>query len=97
MIVRYGIKLDETGGWTVYHVTSGIPAEVEGYLQIGLEFEDADDRADLLNTLDVLSRATTAQGHCRRARSTSPSCVRSARPSFTPRLRDGFVKRLDGH
>ena len=60
VLIRYDIKPDATGGWTVFDITTDLPAEVEGYIQIGLPFEDANDLADLLNTLDVLKRQTAA-------------------------------------
>jgi hypothetical protein len=48
MAARYDIQID-LDGWTVYDTTTGLPAEVNGMLQIGLSMEGADDLADLLN------------------------------------------------
>ena len=50
MAARYDIQTGRNG-WTVYDTTTGLPAEVNGMLQIGLSMEDADDLADLLNRL----------------------------------------------
>lgn len=54
MSARYDItdKISTTG-WSVYDTWTNMPAEVDGYAQIGLPFEDADDLADLLNRLHV--------------------------------------------
>jgi len=50
MAARYDIQTG-CNGWTVYDTTTGLPAEVNGMLQIGLSMEDADDLADLLNRI----------------------------------------------
>ncbi len=50
MAARYDIQTGRNG-WTVYDMTTGLPAEVNGMLQIGLSMQDADDLADLLNRL----------------------------------------------
>ena len=52
MAARYDIKPD-ANGWTVYDTTTDLPAEVNGFIQIGLSTDDADDLADLLNRLDI--------------------------------------------
>jgi hypothetical protein len=52
MATRYDIKPD-SNGWTVYDTTTHLPAEVNGFIQIGLSTDDADDLADLLNRLDI--------------------------------------------
>jgi hypothetical protein len=52
MATRYDIKPDPNG-WTVYDVTTHLPAEVNGCIQVGLTTDDADDLADLLNRLDI--------------------------------------------
>ena len=52
MAARYDIKPDGNG-WTVYDTTTRLAAEVNGFIQIGLSVEDADDLADLLNRLHV--------------------------------------------
>ena len=36
----------------VYDTITDLPAEVNGYIQVGLSTDDADDLADLLNRLD---------------------------------------------
>jgi len=50
MAARYDIQTGRNG-WNVYDTTTGLPAEVNGMLQIGLSMHDADDLADLLNRL----------------------------------------------
>ena len=57
MLIRYDIRPDP-GGWTIYDRTSDRIAEVETFEQVGLAHDDAEEIADLLNTLDVLRRAT---------------------------------------
>ena len=57
MLIRYDIRPDP-GGWTIYDRTSDQIAEVETFEQVGLAHDDAEEIADLLNTLDVLRRAT---------------------------------------
>ena len=52
MAARYDIKPDPNGS-TVYDTTTDLPAEVNGYIQVGLSTDDADDLADLLNRLDI--------------------------------------------
>jgi hypothetical protein len=60
MAARYDIKPD-SNGWTVYDTITDLPAEVNGYVQVGLSAEVADDLADLLNRLDV--EQSTAVSH----------------------------------
>jgi hypothetical protein len=50
MAARYDIKREDDG-WAVYDTTTGLPAEVNNVVQVGLSLEDADDLADLLNHL----------------------------------------------
>jgi len=50
MLIGYDIWPDP-GGWTIYDRTSDEPAEVESFEQVGLAHDDADEIADLLNTL----------------------------------------------
>jgi hypothetical protein len=52
MAARYDIKPD-SNGWTVYDTITDLPVEVNGYVQVGLSAEVADDLTDLLNRLDV--------------------------------------------
>jgi hypothetical protein len=51
MSVRYDIKDNGANGWDIHDVWTGLPAIINGYFQIGLSFEDADDLADALNHL----------------------------------------------
>lgn len=60
MVAPYDIRKEATG-WTVFDVVTGMPAEVNGYLQIEMSLEDADDLADLLNHL--ATEAETASSH----------------------------------
>jgi hypothetical protein len=57
MLIRYDIRPDPNG-WTIFDRTSDLAAEVETFEQVGLPRDDAEEIADLLNTLDVLKRAT---------------------------------------
>jgi hypothetical protein len=59
MAARYNIK-SEDDGWTVYDTTTGLPAEVNDVVQVGLSLEDADDLADLLNRLHAEQSARGA-------------------------------------
>jgi hypothetical protein len=52
MAARYDIQTDRNG-WTVYDTTTGLPAEVNGILQIDLSVEEAADLADFLNRLQA--------------------------------------------
>jgi hypothetical protein len=58
MIVRYDIRPD-ADGWTIFDRRTQKPAVIEGFVPVGLPFEDADDLADLLNTLAFVQRAVT--------------------------------------
>lgn len=52
MTARYDIKSDDNG-WTVYDTITQLLAEVNGFIQVGLSADDADDLADLSNRLDI--------------------------------------------
>ncbi|HEX8663409.1 MAG TPA: hypothetical protein VF744_05205 [Beijerinckiaceae bacterium] len=54
-LVRFDIRPDQDG-WTVYDRRTDRPATVEGHETVGLPRDEADDIADLLNTLAVLER-----------------------------------------
>jgi hypothetical protein len=60
MTARYHIRNDRSG-WTVYDTATGLPAEVNGMIQIGLVLDDADDLADLLSRLH--SEQSAAASH----------------------------------
>lgn len=50
---RYDMrKNDHDDYWTVFDISTGLPAEVNGNLMDALEMEEADDLVDLLNGLD---------------------------------------------
>ncbi len=59
MAARYNIKSDGTR-WTVFDSITGQPAEVNGFIQVGLSADDADDLADLLNRLRVEQSAVAS-------------------------------------
>ena len=54
-LVRYENSL-ESGGWTIYDRQTSEPATVEVPHTVGLAREDADEIADLLNTLTFNER-----------------------------------------
>jgi hypothetical protein len=54
-VVRYDIRPDRDG-WTIYDRETDRPASVEGHDTVGLAREDADEIADLLNTLALIQR-----------------------------------------
>jgi hypothetical protein len=56
MAARYDIK-PEGDSWTVYDTTTGLSAEVNDVVQVGLSLADADDLADLLNRLHAQQSA----------------------------------------
>ena len=58
MMVRFDLRPDRDG-WTIYDRTTDKPAVIDGFVPVGLPFDDADDLVDLLNTLDVLKRGAT--------------------------------------
>jgi hypothetical protein len=58
MIVRFDIREDRHG-WTIYDRLTNEPAVIDGYVSVGLTLKDADEIADLLNTLDLLKRRET--------------------------------------
>jgi hypothetical protein len=59
MAARYDIMPDGNG-WTVYDTITDLPAEVNGYIQVGLSTDAADDLADLLNRLDIQQSAVVS-------------------------------------
>lgn len=59
VVPRYEIRKGE-GGWTVIDGETGGPVEIDGFVQIGLPLEDADDLADALNALDREQRGAAA-------------------------------------
>jgi hypothetical protein len=59
MAAPYDIRPD-SNGWTVYEITTDLPATVDGFLQCGLILEDADDLADLLNRLHTEQLAASS-------------------------------------
>jgi hypothetical protein len=65
MTARYDIEQDETG-WTVFDIFTGQPVLVHDVPQTGLEFDDADDLADVLSLAErkykALHRELTSLG-----------------------------------
>ncbi len=57
-LVRFDIRPDQDG-WTIYDRETDQPASVEGHDTVGLPREDADEIADLLNTLAFMERRRT--------------------------------------
>ncbi|MCV9909964.1 hypothetical protein OIV19_20405 [Brucella sp. HL-2] len=57
---RYDLREEEDGSWTVFDIFTGMPAEVNGIPQDGLEMEQADDLVDLLN-LQYIRRRTVQE------------------------------------
>jgi hypothetical protein len=55
VLVRYDVRQDENG-WTIYDRQTDRPGSVQGHDTVGLSREDADEIADLLNTLAFLER-----------------------------------------
>ncbi|MCK4205297.1 hypothetical protein J3U99_11015 [Brucella pituitosa] len=54
---RYDLRKEDDGSWTVFDIFTGMPAEVNGIPQDGLEMQQADDLVDLLN-LQYIRRRT---------------------------------------
>ena len=57
-LVRFDIRPDEQG-WTIFDRETYKPASVEGHETVGLHREEADEIADLLNTLAFIERRRT--------------------------------------
>ena len=60
-LVRFDIRPDEQG-WTIFDSETYKPASVEGHEAVGLSREDADEIADLLNTLAFIERRRSIGG-----------------------------------
>lgn len=58
---RYDLRQEDDGSWTVFDIFTGLPAEVNGVPQDGLEIEKADDLVDLLNLLYIRRRLAPSQ------------------------------------
>jgi hypothetical protein len=57
-LVRFDLRSDSSG-WTIYDRQTDEPALVDGQRTAGLSREDAEEIADLLNTLALLKQADT--------------------------------------
>lgn len=57
-LVRFDTRPDASG-WTIIDLLEGGPVVIGGVAPAGLSREDADELADLLNTLQFLRRART--------------------------------------
>ncbi|MCA0049253.1 hypothetical protein LB577_20240 [Mesorhizobium sp. B283B1A] len=54
--LRYDLRRDQDGTWTVFDVFTGQPVSPDGWPAIGLNREYADDLVDLLNAEDLKCR-----------------------------------------
>lgn len=68
MLVRFDVHPDLEGhpdrdGWTVYDRITGKPAAFDGFAAVGLSCDDAEEIADLLNTLTLLQRTPSPVLH----------------------------------
>ena len=54
VLVRFDIRPD-SDGWTIYDRRTDRPASVEEHQTVGLSRDDADEIADLLNTLAFIT------------------------------------------
>lgn len=59
--IRYDMRKEKDGTWTVFDIFTGEPAKVNDVPQEGLEMEQADDLVDLLNYLYVKRRSGPVQ------------------------------------
>jgi hypothetical protein len=55
MIIRYDVRPDDEG-WTIYDRRTDEPAFVEDEQIVGLPKRDAEEIADMLNTLALMKR-----------------------------------------
>src|SRR4051812_8871924 len=98
LLVRYDVRPDEHG-WTIYDCQTDRPGSVHGYDTVGLMRMDADEIADLLNTLapgaaasralsapdrGQASRAAQSLLHAGRARACSARNSQKLRPDALP-------------
>ena len=52
MSARYSVRHDADGDWSVIDAVTAETVQLNGLPQTGLMLDDADDLADLLNTLE---------------------------------------------
>ena len=57
MLIRYDMRRDDEGGYTVFDIWTGWPAVLCGIEQVGRDIEDADDLVDLLNQMNERRQA----------------------------------------
>jgi hypothetical protein len=57
-IIRFDARCDDEG-WTIYDRATNEPASVEGQATVGLAQEDAEEIADLMNTLALMREQHT--------------------------------------
>ena len=57
-IIRFDVREDGEG-WTIYDQLTDEPACVEGEKTVGLPQQDAEEIADMLNTLALMKRQAT--------------------------------------
>ena len=59
MADRYALREDHPGKWTVYDVFTGQPALYDDSILDGMDIQDADEMAEILNLQDALRRAAS--------------------------------------
>jgi hypothetical protein len=57
-IIRFDVRADGEG-WTIYDRLTDEPALVEGERTVGLPQQDAEEIANMLNTLALMNRQAT--------------------------------------
>jgi hypothetical protein len=57
-IIRFVVRCGDVG-WTIYDRATNEPAYVEGQATVGLAQEDAEEIADLMNTLALMREQHT--------------------------------------
>lgn len=62
MQIRYDMRKQPNGLWTVYDIFTGQPARVGGAAQTDLGIERADDLVDLMNRMYAERRAAAKKG-----------------------------------
>ena len=54
---RYALREEHPGMWTIYDVFTGQPAMVGDRIMVGMDVQDADEMAELLNIQDTTRRS----------------------------------------
>jgi hypothetical protein len=61
MSLRYDMREEDNGTWTVFDVFTGFPVIVNERMMISMEIQEADEMVELLNILDQKKRRATTQ------------------------------------